>query len=90
MGSVRVKLVRKLAQVIDGVDLSGRSVGETFQVAPQDARLLMAERWAIPAEQRSRSTASPPNIAVPDPGRSSKPSRYLFREPLRYKLRLEN
>jgi hypothetical protein len=43
---MRVRLTRKLAEVIDGVDLSGHSVGETFDLPRRDARLLIAEGWA--------------------------------------------
>jgi hypothetical protein len=49
---MRVRLVRKLAEEIDGVDLRGHHVDEVFEASPKDARLLMAEEWAI-AERRS-------------------------------------
>jgi hypothetical protein len=49
---MRVRLVRKFADRIDGVDLRGHEVDEVFDVSPTDARLLMAEEWAI-AERRS-------------------------------------
>ena len=49
---MQVRLVRKLADRIDGVDLRGHEVDEVFDVSPMDARLLMAEEWAI-AERRS-------------------------------------
>jgi hypothetical protein len=49
---MRVRLTRKLADAIDGVDLRGHEVDEVFDVSTRDARLLMAEDWAI-AERRS-------------------------------------
>jgi hypothetical protein len=49
----RVQLVRKLADVIDGVDLSGYSVGDTIALSPNEARLLIAEHWAVSAERRT-------------------------------------
>ena len=49
---MRVRLVRKFAEAIDGVDLRGHDVDEVFDVSAGDARLLMAEEWAI-AERRS-------------------------------------
>ena len=49
---MRVRLVRKLADAIDGVDLRGHQIDEVFDVSTRDARLLMAEEWAI-AERRS-------------------------------------
>ena len=49
---MRVRLIRKFADRIDGVDLRGHEVDKVFDVSPMDARLLMAEEWAI-AERRS-------------------------------------
>jgi hypothetical protein len=43
---VRVRLVRKLAQHIDGIDLRSRRVGEVFEATLSEARLLIAEGWA--------------------------------------------
>jgi len=48
---MRVRLTRKLADLIDGVDLRGHEVDEVLDVSAKDARLLMAEEWAI-AERR--------------------------------------
>ena len=44
---MRVRLLRKLAERIDGVDLSRHAVGDTFSVSAEDARLLIAEGWAV-------------------------------------------
>jgi hypothetical protein len=49
---MRVLLRRKLAECIDGVDLIGRNVGDVFDLPPAEARLLLAEEWAI-AERRA-------------------------------------
>lgn len=49
---MRVRLTRKLADAIDGVDLRGHQVDEVLEVSPKEAHLLMAEEWAI-AERRS-------------------------------------
>jgi hypothetical protein len=54
MDSIRVRLTRKLAEAIDGVDLSGRGVGDTFQLRAEDARLVIAEGWAVRVEPRGR------------------------------------
>jgi hypothetical protein len=45
---MRVLLRRKLAESIDGVDLSGRKAGDVFDLPVADAQLLIAEQWAIP------------------------------------------
>jgi hypothetical protein len=52
--------------VIDGVDLSRREVGETFRLSVEEARLLVAERWAVPAEQKSRQPRREQTTSVVD------------------------
>ena len=60
MDRVQVRLTRKLAEEIDGVDLSTRQVGDVFRLPEAEARLLVAEDWAVPTEKHSKrySTAS--------------------------------
>ena len=43
---VPVKLTRKFADAIDGVDLTGRRVGQRLALAAEDAKLLLLEGWA--------------------------------------------
>ena len=65
-----MRLTHKYAEVIDGIDLSRREVGERLPLTCRDARMLIAEGWAEPVaaeEQRDpeRSyTAHPDNRAV--------------------------
>ncbi len=73
MGKVRVTLVRKLAEIIDGVDLSGRAVGDSFHVAAEHARLLLAEEWAVPAERKSKRKAI--TVSGPADGLQRSPNR---------------
>ena len=44
---MELRLTRKLAEVIDGVDLTGRSVGDIVKLPASEARLLIAEGWAV-------------------------------------------
>lgn len=55
---MKVRLVKKHAERIDGVDLSGRKAGDVLDLPPFEARLLMAEQWAMP-ERRERSQPPP-------------------------------
>jgi hypothetical protein len=48
---MRVRLIKKLAEWIDGVDLRAHAPGEVFQLCRSEARLLLAEGWAV-AEHR--------------------------------------
>jgi hypothetical protein len=43
-----VRLTRKYAEAIDGIDLSGNKVGDLLSLTHQDARMLIAEGWAMP------------------------------------------
>ena len=53
---VPVRLMQKLADVVDGVDLRGHDVGDRLPLSRREAELLVAERWAVPTppEQRRR------------------------------------
>ena len=42
-----VRLIRKHAEMIDGVDLEGVAVGDRIRLLPRDADLLIAEGWAV-------------------------------------------
>jgi hypothetical protein len=46
-----VRLTRKYAQKIDGVDLSRNQVGDLLNLSAEDARMLIAEGWAAPCER---------------------------------------
>lgn len=66
---VPVRLTRKLANVIDGVDLSRRKVGQRLPLEKHEARLLLAEGWAEPVpecERRATASAEPAPKADPE------------------------
>lgn len=46
-----VRLTRKYAEKIDGVDLSRNQVGDLLDLSARDAHMLIAEGWAAPCEQ---------------------------------------
>lgn len=43
---LRVRLIRKLANLLDGVDVSEVQVGNCVDLPARDARMLIAEGWA--------------------------------------------
>jgi len=49
---VVIRLTKKLAEWIDGIDLRRRRVGEVFNAPTAVARLLIAEGWAEMIERR--------------------------------------
>jgi hypothetical protein len=58
----RVRLTRKLAVKLDGIDLSTYRTGDVIEVEQSDADLLVAEGWAVPVPNalgtELRTTAS--------------------------------
>ena len=46
---MRVRLVRKFANALNGIDLSKVSVGDVIDLLPHQAAMLVAERWAVSA-----------------------------------------
>jgi len=55
---MRVRLTRRLADFIDGVNLSAHRVGDVFEVTRHEAELLIAEDWAVPVASQARSSRS--------------------------------
>ena len=49
-----VRLTRKLAHAIDGIDISRYRVGEILTLQAAAARLLIAEGWAEMVERRRK------------------------------------
>ena len=60
---MRVFLTRKLAECIDGIDLTGCKVGDVLELPSLEARLLIAEQWAI-RERRSAARGVGPRRYV--------------------------
>ena len=50
---MRVRLRKKFADMIDGVDLTRHKVGDYLLLQAEQAALLIAEGWAELAERRS-------------------------------------
>ena len=47
---MRIRLTRKLADCLDGVDLSHYAVGDVLDLPSREAHLIIAEGWAVPGE----------------------------------------
>ena len=50
---MKVTLTRKLARVLNGIDLTACHEGEVIEIRDRDARLLIAEGWAALVRERS-------------------------------------
>ena len=59
---LKVRITRKFAEFIDGVDLSTKRVGDVIEVPVRDAKLLIAENWAV-----NVSKGEPLRIEAADP-----------------------
>jgi len=62
-----VRLTRRLADCIDGVDLSAHKVGDVFEVTRHEAELLVAEVWAVLSAPAARQFRSGPPDRVNRP-----------------------
>jgi len=65
---MRVRLVKKFAEMIDDIDLSTSQPGDVLDLKRSEARLLIAEGWAVPAvrtEQRHFMSSRPHSSAPP-------------------------
>jgi hypothetical protein len=51
--TVRIRLIRKLANYLDGIDLSAYQVGDVLDLPRREADLLIREGWAVPAPEPS-------------------------------------
>jgi hypothetical protein len=51
---MRVRLKVKLAEVVEGVDLSPYTEGDVIEISERDGRLLISGGWAehVPEEER--------------------------------------
>jgi hypothetical protein len=56
---MKVRLTRKHAERIDGIDLRGREPGDLLDLPLNDAHLIIAEQWAI-VERRERDSVIAP------------------------------
>ena len=54
---MKVRLILKLAEMVDGVDLSNHEIGDVLDLPERKARLLIAEGWAV-AERRDTGSTS--------------------------------
>jgi hypothetical protein len=43
---IRIRLTRKLAAVLNGIDVSSLQVGDTLELPDSAAERMIAERWA--------------------------------------------
>jgi hypothetical protein len=46
---MRIRLTGKLSELLNGVDISRRTVGDVIDLPRSDAELLLAAGWALPA-----------------------------------------
>jgi hypothetical protein len=62
---MKVRLTRKYAERIDGIDLQGREPGDLIDLSPLEARMIVAEKWAV-LERRQLGTRTGPRRRAAD------------------------
>jgi hypothetical protein len=68
-----VRLIRKYADMIDGVNLEAAEVGDRLELPRQDAEILIAEGWAERARDERRVRLLPGRALAADTSRPRKP-----------------
>jgi hypothetical protein len=68
-----VRLIRKYAEMIDGVNLAAAEVGDRLQLSKRDAEVLIAEGWAERAPDDRRVRPLPGRAQAADATRHRKP-----------------
>ena len=72
---VSVRLLRKYAEHIDGVNLENAVVGDRLDLSPQDANILIAEGWAVRSDDERLERLLPRALAADGSSRSRKKSK---------------
>ena len=63
---MQIRLTRKFAETIDGIDLSHHVVGDVFNLSRPDAQLLVAEGWASTDLHPDRAANRPARAEAAD------------------------
>jgi hypothetical protein len=58
-----IRLTRKLANQLDGVDVTDHEAGDILDLPSSEARLLIAEEWAAPHRDQARRDVRQTTIA---------------------------
>ena len=65
---MRIRLTRKFANFIDGIDLSRRKAGDLLDLSEREAKVLIAEGWASADEAPpKKSSARKPRKRLSNP-----------------------
>jgi hypothetical protein len=54
-----IRLTKKLAAVMNGVDVSGVNVGDVIDLPEPTARMMIDEGWAVPADDAAPDVVAP-------------------------------
>jgi hypothetical protein len=65
---MQIQLIRKLANHLDGIDVTAHAQGDVIDLPRRDAELLIAEQWAVAyydsASREVRSVSATPPLAM--------------------------
>jgi len=57
---LRIHLTKKLAAVLNGLDISALRVGDVIELPDSAARMMIAEGWAEPEAAPAHTSLGPP------------------------------
>jgi hypothetical protein len=67
----KVRLMRKFAEVINGIDLSSARPGDEIELPSRAAEMLIAEAWAAPADTHTNRPDEPKPTTTGRSGRKT-------------------
>lgn len=76
---MRIRLIRKFAESLDGIDLSRCCVGDIMDLPQREAETLIVEGWALPTESRSGSAVAYQAADARQRSREERPARKKHR-----------
>src|SRR5689334_19873633 len=89
-GMMRVELVRKLANYLDGIDVSEYKQGDIIDLPWRDAELLIAERWAAPYDGLSNSETDAVSASVDELIAADRVERRTLEQLRRARMAMDN
>jgi hypothetical protein len=63
--TLRIRLTRKLAAVVNGVDISSLNTGDVIELPVRAAAMLISEGWAERVEDSAPASVSRARVAPP-------------------------
>ena len=76
---MKVRLTKRFAEMINGVDLSRVHAGDVVDISPRDAGILLSEGWAMPLDRGDEKNEGRKVVDMPAPPRRAEAAEQSLR-----------